>query len=150
MYAFTEELKEELAARRSQLLAVRRSGGDADALMASWKQLVFVIDRLSEFTAGDQYALKELLERIVKQERGMKVAVLAADTTSELANNWDSLGKAIREEQTGILLGSLKDQNLYNARLPYGSQEKEFEQGDGYLVVKNKFTGLRTAILSGR
>ncbi|MNP80118.1 hypothetical protein D3C76_1781190 [compost metagenome] len=47
-----------------------------------------------------------------------------------------------------MLLGSLKDQNLYNTRIPYGTQEKELELGDGYFIVKNKYTGIRTATLS--
>lgn len=150
MYSFLDGVKEELDSRRFKLLETRRAGGDAEALVRSWKQLVFVIDKLSELTEGDQYSLKELLERIVKQERGMKAAVLAADLTGELANNWDSLGKAIREEQCGLLLGSLKEQSLFNARLPYGIQEKEFEAGDGYFIVKNKFTGLRTGVYESK
>ncbi|WP_223068045.1 type VII secretion protein EssC [Paenibacillus caui] len=150
MYSFVESIKEELDGRRSKLLETRKAGGDVNAITRSWKQIIFVIDKLSELTESDLYSLKELLERIVKQERGMKVAVLAADLTAELANNWDSLGKAIREEQCGLLLGSLKEQNLFNARLPYGTQEKELEPGDGYFIVKNKFTGLRTAVYTNK
>ncbi|HEX9058740.1 MAG TPA: type VII secretion protein EssC, partial [Clostridia bacterium] len=101
-YSFVDNIKEMLDDRRQQMIECRRSNGDMTELVRSWKQVVFVIDRLSEFTNGDQYSLKELLERIVKQERGMKVAVIAADNTSELAGNWDSFGKAVREEQTGI------------------------------------------------
>lgn len=145
---FIEGIKDKLQSRRGELLSCRMSGGDVGALMRQWKQMIFVIDRLSEFTSGDMYMLHELIERIVKQEKGMKVAVLAADNTSELASNWDSLGKAIREEQSGILLGRIKEQNLYNVSLPYGTQEKNGEQGDGYLIVKNKYTGLRCAVLS--
>ncbi|WP_159081749.1 type VII secretion protein EssC [Paenibacillus sp. CAA11] len=150
MFTLVDEIKEELDRRRSEFNEVRRSNGDVEGLIRSWKQLVFVIDKLQELTDGDQYVFKELLERIVKQERGMKVAVIAADMTSELASNWDGLAKSIREEQTGILLGSLKDQNLYNARFPYGTQEKDFEIGDGYFIVKNRYVGLRTAVHSGK
>lgn len=148
MFSLVEDLKREIDERRSELVATRQTGGSLTTLYAKWKQIVFVIDKVSEFTDGDQYALKELLERIVKQERGLKIAVLAADLTSDLASNWDSFGKALREEQTGLLLGSLKDQNLYNTRIPYGTQEKELELGDGYFIVKNKYTGIRTATLS--
>lgn len=145
---FIEGIKEQLESRRSELLSCRMSGGDVGALMKKWKQMIFVIDRLSEFTSGDMYMLHELIERIVKQEKGIKVAVLAADNTSDLTSNWDSLGKTIREEQTGILLGRMKEQNLYNVTLPYGTQEKNGEQGDGYLIVKSKYTGLRCAVWS--
>ena len=147
---FIEKMKLMLDERRQQLLDCRRKNGNANEVIRSWKQIVFVIDRLSEFTGSDRYSLKELLERIVRQERGMKIAVIAADNTQDLAGNWDSLGKAVREEQTGLLLGSIKEQNLFTARLPYGIKEKEFEPGDGYLIVKNRFTGLRCAILDER
>ncbi|NIK77497.1 S-DNA-T family DNA segregation ATPase FtsK/SpoIIIE [Paenibacillus castaneae] len=147
MNDFTDSVKEKLNERRSQLLACRMSGGDSAAIMKEWHQIVFVIDRFSELTNNDMYSLHELLERIIKQERGMKVAVIAADNTSDLASNWDTLGKAIREEQTGILLGRIKEQNLYSVSFPFGKQEKNTEQGDGYFIIKNKFTGLRCASL---
>lgn len=145
--AFIEEMKELLDERRRQMAECRREGGDIKQLLSSWKQIVFIFDKLSEFTDGDNYTLKELLERIVKQERGMKVAVIAADTISDLSGNWDSLGKAIKEEQTGILLGSIKEQGLFSARLPYGASEKEMESFDGYFINKNKFTGMRCATI---
>ena len=142
-----DDIKQMLDDRRQQMIEYKRSNKNLNELVRSWKQVVFVIDRLSEFTNGDQYLLKDLLERIVKQERGLKVAVIAADNTIDLTNNWDSLGKAIRDEQTGILLGSLRDQGLFAARFPYGAPEKEFEFGDGYLIVKNKYTGIRCATM---
>ena len=102
---------------------------------------------LSELVDSDNFMLKELLEKIIKNERGMKVAIIAADNTIDLASNWDNLVKAIRNQQTGLLLGSLEEQNLFTARFPYGVQEKEFEFGDGYLISKNKYIGLRCATI---
>jgi S-DNA-T family DNA segregation ATPase FtsK/SpoIIIE len=146
MEEFIARVKEELDLRRSQLIQCRMSGGNLAELMNEWSQIVFVIDRLSELTSGMMYNFNELLERIVKQERGMKVAIIAADNTGDLASNWDSLGKAIREEQTGVLLGRMRDQSLYSTNLPYGVQEQITEQGDGYMIVKHKYTGLRYAM----
>ena len=145
--SFIEDIEKMLKERREQLIDCRREGKDVKELIDSWKQIVFVIDRLSELTDGENYTLKNLLERIIKTERSMKVAIIVSDNTSELASNWDSLGKAIRDEQTGLLLGSLKEQELFTAKFPYGLQEKEFEFGDGYLIVKNKFRGLRCATM---
>ncbi|GGH11036.1 type VII secretion protein EssC [Paenibacillus segetis] len=143
--AFIDEITELIDGRRRQLVECRRENGNMKELISAWKQFIIVIDKLSEFTNSDKYTLKELIERIVKQERGMKVAVIVADTISEFSSNWDSLGKAIKEEQTGLLIGSIKEQGLFSAKLPYGTAEKEMELGDGYLIVKNKFTGLRCA-----
>lgn len=147
MYEFVEAFKEKLEARRSELLACRMSGGDPALLTSGWNPILFVIDKVSELTGNDMYALHELLERIIRQERGLKISIIAADNTADLAGNWDSLGKVIREEQTGILLGRIKEQNLYSVSYPYGSQERNMLQGDGYLIVKNKYTGLRCAVL---
>lgn len=147
LFEFSDGIKDLLGERRNQLLTCRTSGGDIAGLQAQWEPIVFVFDRLSEFTSNEMYILHELIERIVKHEKGMKVVVLAADSTADMASNWDMLGKTIREEQTGVLLGGLKDQNLFNVNLPYGSQERIAERGDGYLVVKNKYTGLRCGII---
>ncbi|MCR2803400.1 type VII secretion protein EssC [Paenibacillus soyae] len=146
-YGFAAEIKELLADRRAELLARRSSGGDTAELQQSWAPIIFAFDSLSEFTNNDMYAVHEIVERIAKQERGLNVLVLAADNTSELSSNWSMPGKAIREEQTGVLLGRLKDQGLYNINLPYGTQERIAEAGDGYWVTKNKYTGLRYGIM---
>jgi DNA segregation ATPase FtsK/SpoIIIE, S-DNA-T family len=142
-----DSIKEILDERRKQLVEVRRIKGDTEKLIKAWKQIVFVIDKLSELTNSDKYSLKELIERIIKQERVLKIAILASDNTSDLQGNWDSLGKAIKEEQTGVLLGSIKEQSLFNCKVPYGKQEKEILMGDGYLIVKNKFIGIRCGVL---
>ncbi|WP_170936687.1 type VII secretion protein EssC [Paenibacillus aquistagni] len=147
LFEFSDGIKEVLSNRRNQLLACRTSGGDISELQAKWEPIIFVFDRLSEFTSNEMYILHELIERIVKHERGMKVIVIAADSTADMASNWDTVGKTIREEQTGVLLGGLKDQNLFNVNVPYGSQERIEERGDGYLIVKNKYTGLRCGIV---
>lgn len=140
-----DEIKELLDSRRRQLAECRRMNGDMKELVRSWKQIIFAFDKLSEFTESDNYSLKDLMERIVKQERGLKIAVIAADNISDFSGNWDSFGKAVKEEQTGLLLGSIKEQGLYSARMPYGESEKEMEMFDGYFIIKNKYTGLRCA-----
>ncbi|MFP4697787.1 MAG: type VII secretion protein EssC [Eubacteriales bacterium] len=143
---FADKIKETLDNRRQQLIECKKSNGNVEELAKTWKQIIIAIDQLNEFTQSDKYTLKDLIERIVKQERGMKVAVIVGDNTSDLYGNWDGLAKAIKEEQTGVLIGSIKDQSLYSTKIPYGAQEKELEQGDGYLIVKNKYAGLRLAI----
>lgn len=148
MFVFIEDIKSIIDHRRGQLNECRRNNGSLEELYSSWQQLVFVFDDLNEFSHTGDYALKELLERIVKREYGLKVAILAAGITNDLANNYDAFAKAVRETQSGILLGSLRDQNLYGVRIPYGSAEKEIGFGDGYYVVRNKYVGLRLALMS--
>src|SRR5690606_29949107 len=78
MSELVEYIKEKIETRRNQLISYRMAGRDVNEVLEQWNQIVFVFDRLSEFTGNDMYTLHELLERIVKQERGLKIAVLAA------------------------------------------------------------------------
>jgi len=141
-----EKISNIIQTRRQQLVDCQLADGNLEELINSWQHVVICIDRLSEFTNSDKYSLIELIERIVKKERGLKISVIAADNISEFTNNWSDLCKVFKEEQTGILLGSIRDQDLYNVRFPYGTTEKEFNFGDGYLISKNKYMGLRFAI----
>ncbi|WP_232243202.1 type VII secretion protein EssC [Paenibacillus sp. GSMTC-2017] len=147
MFEFTTEIKDILADRRAQLVACRTAGEDVISLQQTWDPIIFAFDQLSSFTDNDMFSLHELIERIVKQERGMNMIVLAADNAAEMSSNWSMLGKAIREEQVGVFLGRLKEQNVYNVSLPFGTQERDAQLGDGYFIVKNKYIGLRHGIV---
>ncbi len=147
MYAFIEGLKTEVDTRREQLNDFRKSNKNLQELYDSWQQIVFVFDSLNDFTDNADFSLKEVLEKVVKKGHGLKISVLVAGNTNELVGNYDGFGKAVREAQCGIMMGSIRDQNLYGVRFPYGTHEKDFAMGDGYLIIKNKFVGLRLAIL---
>ncbi len=139
------QLASEIDERKNQLKEVKKSNGDLEGLKASWPQIIYIIDKLGELTAGENYALKDLLERIIRHERNLKVTVIVSDNTSEIEGNWDSLAKTLKDEQTGLLLGSIKEQNLFNVKFPYGSSERELELGDGYFIIQGKYSGIRCA-----
>ena len=65
-YSGVQDIEEILKERREQLLDCRRQGGDVKELINSWKQIVFVIDKLSELVDSDNFMLKELLEKSSK------------------------------------------------------------------------------------
>lgn len=144
-YEFNEKLTKIIDERRTQLLELKQKKGDIKELYSSWKQIVIVIDKLTEFLECDRFTLIELLERVIKKERDIKIAIIITDNSSELQGNWESLSKAIRGEQIGILLGSIKEQELFNIRLPYGAKEKKLEIGDGYIINRSEYKGIRTA-----
>ena len=146
--AFTEEIVLLLKTRRNELIEARKRGGDAGLTIASWKQIIFVFDKFSEASDNDEYYdFMELVMQIIKREHGMKVAVLALDTLEDFRSDYSDAGKALRNEQTGILLGSIKTQSLFNVGLPYGVPEKELAFGDGYFIKKTRFEGIRAALL---
>ncbi len=138
-----ERLRNLVDERREELNSARQQGEDTEALYDSWKQVLIVIDNIIEFAEAGDYDLKETLMVILKKAYGLKILIIAAGDEAEYTNNWEDLVKGVREMQTGVLLGSIKEQNLFNARVPYGYYEKEFALGDGYLVVKNKFAPLK-------
>lgn len=146
-FEFTEEIIAILDKRREELTNCRNTGGDIVALKNSWEQLVFVIDDIVEYAEDAPGAISDMLERIARKEIGMKVAVMAAGNIDDVSSGYDSLVKIFKNSQTGILFGSLKEQNVFNARIPYSSYEKsEFAAGEGYLIMKNKFVSIKAAL----
>ena len=144
---FIEEFDELLAARRGELIEARKSGGGVSAVVSSWKQIIFVFDKFSEASDNDDYyEFMKLISRIIKREHGMKVTVLALDNIDDFCGDYSEAGKALRNEQVGILLGSVRDQSLFGVGLPYGIPEKEFAFGDGYIIKKTRFAGIRAAL----
>ncbi|GHU50699.1 type VII secretion protein EssC [Clostridia bacterium] len=135
-----------LDARRTLLAATRRNGGDAAALSAAWKQIIFAFDKFGEASDNDDYYdLFKLVYRIAKREQGMKVMVLALDTMDGFGDDYSDAAKTVKNAQTGLLLGSLKEQSMFDVSLPYGTPEKELAFGDGYFIKKSRFAGIRTA-----
>ena len=113
-------------------------------LLRSWEQIVFVFDKFSEFSEEFDYSdMKDLIMRIVNRERGLKIMVLAMDTLDGFDSDYETVTKDIKKQSTGILLGSLKEQTLFDCRLPYGAVEKELQFGDGYFIRKTKGLGFK-------
>jgi len=141
-----EEIEEILNSRRDELIHCSLNNGNVSELYNSWEQIIFVIDRLSEFVENGHTSWLRLIERIVRKERGLKVSVVASDNISDLMSNYHQLCKVFKEEQTGVLIGNIRDQSLFQLRLPFGMAEKEPSFGDGYFISKNKYIGLRLAV----
>ncbi len=146
-YDFVAEIGSVLDERRAAFTSCRKSGGDLDTLKNGWEQIVFVVDNLVEYAENAPMAMAELLERIAKKEAGMKVVLLAAGNTGDVSGGYDALVRVFKDAQCGILLGSLKEQSLFNASLPYNSYEKqEFDRAEGYLLMRNKYAGIKAAV----
>ena len=145
--SFVSGLEDKLNERRQILIDAQKSGKDIGMVKAAWKQIILAFDKISEITdEDDYYDLCKLLTRIVKREQGMKVTVLALDTLDGFSDDYSDLSKAIKSEQTGLLIGSLKEQSLFNASLPYWIPEKEFMFGDGYIIRRSRYVGVRAAL----
>jgi len=62
-----------------------------------------------------------------------------ASYTEDIGSSWDNFAKAMKDMQTGLLLGSISDQQVFSVRLPYGTTEKAIKPGDGYLINRGRF-----------
>ena len=146
-HAFVDEINAILEERHAQLLECRKSGRDLAALKRNWEQIVFILDDLLDFVDNGSGTIMNLLERIAKKEHGLKVAIWAGSNIGDISSSYDSFVKAFKNAQCGVLFGSIKEQGVFNVRLPYGRYEKtEFDIGEGYLVLRNKFAGIKAAV----
>ena len=144
---FITEITSLLDKRRVELTQCRKANGDISTLKESWLQIVFVVDDIVEFAEKATGSIPDLFERIAKKEFGMKVLFLAAGNINDIDSCYSAMAKVFKNAQCGIFFGSIKEQNIFNIRLPYGSYEKtDFGKADGYLIIKNKFAGIKTAI----
>lgn len=145
----TEEIidgiRSELELRQQEANECRREGRDITTVYNEWKQIVIVIDNIIEFAENDDYMFKEFFEFLIKKSYGMKILIVAAGLIDEWTNNWDPVPKALKDIQTGIILGSIKEQSFYNVRVPYGYYEKELSIGEGYFVSKGKYSAIKVA-----
>jgi len=142
-----DDIKAVLEERRAQLLECRKNGCSLAEFKDSWEYIVFILDDLLDFIdGGASGSVLNLLERIAKNEHGLKIAIWAGGNTSYLSSSYDSFVKVFKNSGCGVVFGSLKEQGVFNIRLPYGSYEKtDFKQGEGYLVTKNKYAGIKAA-----
>jgi len=144
--SIVKEITEELDSRRSQMNETKKNGGSTTELLDSWQPIVIAIDDIVDAVEDMSYDLKQLIVRIAKKDAGLKVCMLVTGDTEAIYSEYDEAVRPFKESQSGILLGSLKEQNLFNVRQNYGEYEKERERCDGYLILKSRYCSVRAAI----
>ena len=142
-----ETLNNIIEERKKQQNEWRREGQDLNELLEQWQQVVIVIDNIIEFAEAASFELKDVITLIAKKGYGLKITIIAGGEKSEYASNWEDVVKAIRGGQIGVLLASIKEQDLFNVRLPYGYYERALDKGDGYIILKNEYEPIHLARL---
>jgi len=134
-----------LAERRNLLEEARQATGgvldDERAWLAGHPAIVLAVDDFDAFQAGIQFGTKERLDQLIRRERGMGFHVLLAGGVSDLNSSFDPWVKALKEAQTGFLLGSSDagDLQLFNLRLPLGEAGKPLPAGQGFFARRGRF-----------
>jgi S-DNA-T family DNA segregation ATPase FtsK/SpoIIIE len=137
------EISETLRERRQALEEARRTGDgafDERAWLARYPTIVLAIDDAEAFSAEAQSTNKDLLEQLVRRERGLGFHVLLAGQAGEMAGSWEGLVKAVRQLQVGFLLGSSDhgDLQVLNLRLPPGESGQALPPGRGYYAQRGR------------
>ena len=144
---FVDEINTLLDKRRAELLECRKSGGSLAALKENWEHIVFIIDDLMDFIDNSDGTVTRLLEKIAKKEHGLNIAIWAGGNSGDISSSYESFIKVFKNAQCGVIFGSIKEQSIFNLRIPFGSYEKtDFNIGEGYIVLKNKYGGMKAAM----
>jgi S-DNA-T family DNA segregation ATPase FtsK/SpoIIIE len=143
---FAEWLRGEIRIRKQTVIDIIKTNNGFTQKNIPFRHLLIAVDNLSEFGANGGDALKDVIQSIVRRERNINISVIAAGNLNDLTGDWEDVAKAFKEQQCALLLGSIKDQDLFDIRMPYTFQEKQMQEGDGYLIYKNKVTGIKFAL----
>ena len=148
-----EGIKVILDERKNELNEARKASGgilsEKDFLSSKQMHLI-VIDDFNDFMQIADLDVKDLFERILKRDRSLGVNLLVASMSSDIGSSWDAFAKALKELQTGLLLASASDQQVFSIKLPYGEAERALKPGDGYYVTRGRYIGLKTALMENQ
>jgi len=133
------DIAQMLGERRQTLGKARQAAGgllDERAWIARYPAIVVAIDDFDAFRDGTQVGTRERMEQMVRKERGLGFHLLLAGSCADLGSSWEGLVKALKELQTGFLLGSSdhNDLQLFNLRLPMGVAGKSLSVAEGVIA----------------
>lgn len=133
-------LADQIQERKEQ---ARGNGAGERAMLPS---MVLVIDDFDAVVDEGDIMVKDRLEQWIRRERGVGLHVIAAGSSGGF-QGYDPLVKALKELQTGVLLGSTDhgDLGLFNLRLPSGEAGKMLPAGLGYFVRRGRFRQIKVA-----
>lgn len=145
------EIAQVLKERRALLEETRHAAGgfldDERAWLAGHPALVLAVDDFDAFQFALQFGTKERLEHLIRRERDLGFHVLLAGNVGDLNNSFDPWVKALKELQTGFLLGSSDagDLQLFNLRLPLGEGGKPLPPGQGFFARRGRYRKVKVA-----
>jgi S-DNA-T family DNA segregation ATPase FtsK/SpoIIIE len=143
------EIRAELEERRRHLDHTNRESGGTlhSPRLSGVPHIVIAIDDFDQFRIAASDSVKATLESITRQSRGLAIHLIIAGPTTEFVSGWDPLGKAIREWQRGVLLGSTEhtDLGVFNLRVPSQEAGRALAPGRGYVALRGRHIKLQAA-----
>ncbi|HYG60785.1 MAG TPA: type VII secretion protein EssC [Symbiobacteriaceae bacterium] len=144
-------LSAQMELRRQALEEARRDGADLvgeDEIAAAHPPQVLVMDSFDLFRTMASDEARETLERLVRRERGLGLYVLAAGSSGVFSQySYEGLVKAMKELQTGVVLGSNShdDLQLFNLRPLTGEPGRLLPPGMGYYTRRGRTRAIKAA-----
>ncbi|RLB23012.1 MAG: hypothetical protein DRG71_06485, partial [Deltaproteobacteria bacterium] len=142
------EISHALQERRQALEEARREAGgflDERAFMARYPALVMAVDDFDTFKTEAQSSDTARLEQMIRRERGLGFYLLLAGMSTDLSSAYEGWVKALKELQTGFLLGSSDDSQLFSLNLPYAEKNKLLPPGQGYYARRRRHRKVKVA-----
>lgn len=108
--------------------------------LTRYPTIVMVMDDYDAIRDGVQDRAKARLEHLIRRERGYGFSLIVAGSGNEIGGSWDGWVKALREMQSGFVLGSseLDDMQVLGARLPSAESGKVLPVSFGYYVKRGR------------
>jgi S-DNA-T family DNA segregation ATPase FtsK/SpoIIIE len=144
------DITEALQERRQALEEARRLEGSAHderEFARRYPAIVLVIDDYDITSDGLLVGAKSRLEQLVKRERGLGFHLILAISSTRSGGGIDGTVRALRDTQTGFLLGSSEqdDAQALGLRLPFGEGGRLFPPGQGYYARRGRTRRVKVA-----
>ncbi|MCC6313477.1 MAG: hypothetical protein IT337_05655, partial [Thermomicrobiales bacterium] len=145
-----ETLRVEMSNRHAALDAARRTSSGMlvdDEFIARYPTIVIAIDDFDQFLNLANEGSKEILTQLVRRGRRLGFRFIVASPSRDLSSSWDAVAKALKEAQTGVLLGSSDHEDLahFNLRLPPAESGKSLPPGRGYVGKRGQLRRIQAA-----
>jgi S-DNA-T family DNA segregation ATPase FtsK/SpoIIIE len=144
------EIRDLLRERRKAMEDARQEAAgtlDQASFIARYPAIVVAIDDYDAFRDTAQAGSKEKLEQLTRRERGLGFHVLMAGSTGDFSSSFEGLVKALKELQTGFVMGSNEqnDVQILNVRLPFGEAGKSLPAGQGYYTRRGRVRKIKAS-----
>jgi S-DNA-T family DNA segregation ATPase FtsK/SpoIIIE len=144
------DIDEALQERGRALDEARRAAGgtlDEREFGSRYPAIVLVIDDYDVTSDRLPAEARSRLEQMVRRDRGLGFHLLLAVTSSRAVGTWDGTVKALKEMQTGFVMGSSEqdDAQALGLRLPFGEGGKLLPPGQGYYARRGRAHKIKVA-----
>lgn len=144
------KIRDEVEAVKAEMTKARLENEDSfqeSVFMKDKPRHIIVIDDfvdLSQLLAPD---IKDIFDKLIRRERGMGFHMLVGGGTADIGGSYDPLAKALKENQTGFLMGTNTDQMVFSIKVNYGESLRVARQGEGFFISRGRYAKVKFAYL---